>query len=231
MESLTHLATTFIVLFTITICFMGCSKDDEPDITRSTLTYNTNGASSGTTPTAITEARGVTVTLNDGTGFNLSGHTFVGWNTNNNDTGTDYAGGSNYTLNSNLALYAKWTTTSSSNNLKITVGSTVFNATLYNNEAVTAFKAMLPLTINMGELGGVEKYYYLPSGTTLPTKASSPRTIQNGDLMLYENNCLVLFHTTFSTSYSYTPIGKVDYPAGLAAALGSGNVTVKYELD
>jgi hypothetical protein len=37
----------------------------EPIMTRSTLTYHTNGASSGTTPTVVTEARGVTVTLND----------------------------------------------------------------------------------------------------------------------------------------------------------------------
>jgi hypothetical protein len=83
----------------------------------------------------------------------------------------------------------------------------------------------------MSELGGVEKYYYFPSGTTLPTNASNPGTIQTGDLMLYGNNCLVLFYTTFNTSYSYTKIGQIDDVAGLAAALGTGSVTVTYELN
>lgn len=232
MKNLKHLAITFIALFAITICLTSCSKDDDDLIvTRSTLTYNTNGATGGTAPTAITQESGTTIALNGGTGFSRSGHTFAGWNTSADGTGTDYTGGSNYTLNSNVTLYAKWSATSSSNNLKITVGSTVFNASLANNATANAFKAMLPLTINMSELGGVEKYYYFPSGTTLPTNASNPGTIQNGDLMLYGNNCLVLFYTTFSTSYSYTRIGTVTNPAGLASALGSGSVTVTYELD
>lgn len=150
-----------------------------------TLTYNTNGATSGTAPTAVTQNGGTGITLNSGSEFSRSGHTFAGWNTSADGKGTDYAGGSNYMLNGNVTLYAEWNATSSSNNLKITVDTTVLNATLHNNTTVAAFKAMLPLTINMGELDGVEKYYYFPSGTTLPTNASSPGTIQNGDLMLF----------------------------------------------
>ncbi|WP_443946444.1 cyclophilin-like fold protein [Pedobacter sp. AW1-32] len=93
--------------------------------------------------------------------------------------------------------------------------------------SVTALRARLPLTINMEDLNANEKFYYLP--TTLPTGASIGGNIQAGDLMLYGNNCLVLFYKGFNTSYSYTRLGFVDNPAGLAVALGTGNVKVKFE--
>ena len=77
------------------------------------------------------------------------------------------------------------------------------------------------------ELNGNEKYHYLSS--SLPTAAYQPGTIHAGDLMLYGNNCVVLFYETFNTSYSYTRIGAIDNPSGLASALGSGNISVRFE--
>lgn len=116
-----------------------------------------------------------------------------------------------------------------SNQLIIKVGSSTFNATVLNNPAVTEFKQRLPLTINMSELNGNEKLYRF--STNLPANASNPGTIQTGDLMLYGSNTLVLFYQTFSTTYSYTRLGRIDNPNGLAAALGSGNVTVTFQLE
>src|SRR5215203_1647253 len=60
--------------------------------------------------------------------------------------------------------------------LKITVGTNTFTATVYNNATVTAFKTRLPMTINMRELNGNEKYFDLPDN--LPANASNPGTIQ-----------------------------------------------------
>lgn len=113
--------------------------------------------------------------------------------------------------------------------LKITIGANTFTASFYDNATAKAFKKMLPMTINMTELNGDEKYYDLPE--RLPTNASNPGTIQTGDLMFFGSNTLVLFYKTFSTSYSYTKLGRIDNPSGLAAALGSRNVTVSFEAE
>ena len=87
---------------------------------------------------------------------------------------------------------------------------------------------MLPLTINMTEFNGNEKYFRLSKN--LPTNESNPGTIKSGDLMLYGANTFVLFYESFSTSYSYTKLGKISNTTGLAAALGTGNVTVSISL-
>ncbi len=113
--------------------------------------------------------------------------------------------------------------------VKIKIGNSTFTATLYDNATATAFKSLLPLTIKMVELNGNEKFADLPS--SLPVDASNPGTIQNGDLMLYGSSTLVLFYKTFSTSYNYIKIGRVDDVLRLAAAVGSGNVTVAFELE
>ena len=117
--------------------------------------------------------------------------------------------------------------TSDTMKLKISVGNNIFTATLYNNATAVAFKAKLPMTIKMSELNGNEKFFDFPD--SLPAAASNPGTIQAGDLMLYGAATLVLFYETFSTSYSYTRLGRIDNPSGLAAALGSGNVSVTFE--
>ena len=112
--------------------------------------------------------------------------------------------------------------------MKVTVGSKEFTATLYDTAAAKAFAEMLPLTINMTELNGNEKYHNL--STTLPTKSENVGKINAGDIMLWGNNCIVLFYKNFSTSYSYTKIGKLDDVTGLQQAVGSGSVTVTFSL-
>ena len=112
--------------------------------------------------------------------------------------------------------------------LKITIGTSSFSATLQNNATANAFKERLPLTLTMTELNNNEKYADLVE--SLPTNAFNPGTIQNGDLMLYGSNTLVLFYKTFSTSYNYTKIGKTNNPEGLLEILGSGNVAVTLKL-
>ena len=109
--------------------------------------------------------------------------------------------------------------------MKVTIGGKRFGVTLENNETAAAFAALLPMELSMSELNGNEKYHYLMG--PLPSKPERIGQIKAGDLMLFGNDCVVLFYESFHTGYSYTRIGKLDDTSGLKEAVGRGNVTVE----
>jgi len=104
--------------------------------------------------------------------------------------------------------------------LKIIINEKEYQINLEDNETVKHFIKMLPQEYNMTELNNNEKFVYLDK--TLPTNPLVPERINVGDVMLYGNNCLVIFYKEFDTSYSYTKIGHInDLPE-----LGSKNINV-----
>lgn len=110
--------------------------------------------------------------------------------------------------------------------LHMTVGSTSFTITLYDNASTQALLEKMPLAIEMIELNRNEKYYNFSD--RLPTDSQRVGSIRVGDLMLYGSDTLVLFYEGFSTSYSYTPLGYMEDASGLAETLGQGDVKVTF---
>lgn len=115
------------------------------------------------------------------------------------------------------------------NEMKIKINETEYTVHFYDTKAAEEFKAMLPLTLNMSELNGNEKYIYMDSDFTAASEKVG--SIKKGELMLYGSNCVVLFYDSFRTSYSYTRLGYIDDPNGLEKSVGSGNVTVEFTLE
>ncbi len=113
--------------------------------------------------------------------------------------------------------------------VSVGINGKTFTATLMDNDTAREFAGMLPVTLEMSELNGNEKYSYLDR--SLHGTPVYPGGIIEGDIMLYGDNCLVLFYETFQTVYSYARIGRIDDPAGLKEALGDGEVSVTFSLN
>lgn len=107
--------------------------------------------------------------------------------------------------------------------IKVIINNQEYNATIEDNETATYFINKRPQEFKMSELNGNEKYIYMDY--QLPTNSFNPKTIEAGDIMLYGNNCLVVFYKSFTTSYSYTKIGHIDN----LPDLGNDNITIKFE--
>lgn len=110
--------------------------------------------------------------------------------------------------------------------LQINVGNRSFTATMADNNAVKALLTQLPLALDMQDLNRNEKFAKVPK--PLPTENFNPGTIQRGDILLWGNQTLVIFYETFSSSYSYTRLGKIDDTTGLKEALGQTGVQVTF---
>lgn len=91
---------------------------------------------------------------------------------------------------------------------------------LDDNSTASALVKLLPLELSMSDLNGNEKYAYLDE--SLPTNTYSPKHIEAGDVMLFGDNCLVIFYESFDTSYSYSKIGHIDN----LPSLDDGNISI-----
>lgn len=87
----------------------------------------------------------------------------------------------------------------------LTVNGEAFDVALEDNAAAQALVDRLPLAVSMKELNGNEKYADLAK--PLPAAEQSVGRISAGDLMLWGDDCLVLFYESFRTPYRYTRLG------------------------
>lgn len=110
--------------------------------------------------------------------------------------------------------------------MQITIGEVSFTVELAGNATSDTLQTLLPLTLSMDDHLRNEKHAQLPK--PLPTDSHTPHQIQAGDVMLWGNDTLVIFYESFTSSYSYTRIGKIQDVSQLKSAVGRGTVQVQF---
>lgn len=115
------------------------------------------------------------------------------------------------------------------NDMKLEINSKKLDVHLEENITAKSFVEKLPIKVNMKDLNGNEKYYYLDF--SLKTNPVKVKQINAGDIMLYGDNCIVIFYKSINTSYSYTKIGSIINPQNLEETLGRSDVTVSFKYD
>ena len=112
------------------------------------------------------------------------------------------------------------TETTKMDKIYATINGEKLEIRLEDNSTVSALIEELPLEVSMSDLNSNEKYAYLDN--SLPTNTYSPKHIEAGDIMLFGDNCLVIFYKSFNTSYSYSKIGHINN----LPELDDGSITV-----
>ncbi|TVQ41632.1 MAG: hypothetical protein EA384_00035, partial [Spirochaetaceae bacterium] len=193
-----------------------------------TVNYDANNATSGTAPEVQTKTHGVDLILATNAG-NLArtGYSFAGWNTAADGSGTGYAEGASYTVDSYLTLYAKWTADT------YTVSYHANNATSGTApEAQTkTHNVHLTIATNSGELA---RAGYSFAGWNTEADGSGVNYPQgavywlNADLTLYAkwaaNTYTVNYHANNATSGSPPAAQTKTHGVDLILASNTGNL-------
>jgi len=107
--------------------------------------------------------------------------------------------------------------------INVIIDGKTYKLNLESNTTVDEFIRLLPKEYTMNELNGNEKYVYI--NESLSTVKYMPKRIEKGDVMLYGDNCIVIFYKSFDTNYSYTKIGHIDD----LNDLGNKDIVVRFE--
>ena len=177
--------------------------------------YNTNGATSGSTPGPTSAVQGANINWDNATGFTRAGYTFDGWSDGTNIRAANYAttmGGANITV------IAQW-------KIEIPATPTISSATGSDGGATIAISA--------GSGGAPTSYQVIasPGGAACtvftPATTCSISPLSNGTAYTFSVTATNSTGTSAAvTSPAVTPAGRPDAPTGVNALRGNAQATV-----
>jgi hypothetical protein len=174
------------------------------------ITYNANGASSGTVPldtTAYPSGQSITVAGNTGN-LSKTGYSFGGWNTQADGNGVTYSPLATITASANVNLWAIWVANSIGGQAGGTVTITNPPAYTVTLSGASTVQIGTSSTYSVSYSGSPKSYQWLLNGTSITgatsaTYAFTPVTSNFGTdvltLMIVDANGI-----TYSGSYSIT---------------------------
>ncbi len=107
--------------------------------------------------------------------------------------------------------------------VKVTINDKTYIINLEDNDTAQKLGELAPFEVTMKDLNGYEKYVYLAS--SFPVHPYEPNEIKKGDVMLFDNSCVVIFYKSVNLPFSYTKIGHIDN----LNDLGNEDVIAKFE--
>lgn len=110
-------------------------------------------------------------------------------------------------------------------NIKIIINEKEYKLNLEKTDEAKEFINNVPKELVMMDLNENEKYVYLDK--VFMNNPINVNNVEKGDLMLYGDNCLVIFYKSFETTYSYTKIGHINN----LEELTSENINVKFVIN
>ena len=114
-------------------------------------------------------------------------------------------------------------------NIIITIKNKKYEAILYDNSTTKELIKNFPISITMSDLNGNEKYYNFSK--SFSTSSENVANINKGDIMLFGDNCLVIFYKSFSTHYKYTKLGYIKNTEDLERSFGKGDISITFEIE
>ena len=114
-------------------------------------------------------------------------------------------------------------------NIIITIKNKKYEAILYDNSTTKELIKNFPISITMSDLNGNEKYYNFSK--SFSTSSENVANINKGDIMLFGDNCLVIFYKSFSTRYKYTKLGYIKNTEDLENSFGKGDISITFEIE
>jgi uncharacterized protein (TIGR02145 family)/uncharacterized repeat protein (TIGR02543 family) len=193
-------------------------------INQYSIIYKGNSNTSGTPPVKASYDYNSTATISDKATLTRTGYTFIGWNTNEEGTETDYAASQTFKMGaSNITLYAKWTTKPTSTITYNGNGYTGGNVPLDSNKYISG--ATITVLGNTGDLiktGSIFKGWNTKGdGSGTDYLAGSTFSIGDSNVTLYAKWILVfaLIYNGNGNTGGSVPIDSNKYETGATLTL------------
>ena len=192
------------------------------------VTYNANGADSGTVPVDTNDyvsASAVTILGNTGS-LKKSGYEFTGWNTKADGTGTAYKVGSSLYIIENTTLYAQW----KAKEYSFTVNYLWDNKPILNIPSTTGSDALGTEVIPNTDIDGYTLISGQPQSMTIGTGKNELNLNYRKNVTLTANSDSVTYDGKAHTVTGYTSAPDKGVTFNGVTASGTGTDAGEYDV-